>query len=183
MKFNQLILNKPAFLQISYDNLDLFKAGVEPSMSKNMRIFLWDDSSQEWQIAGGSVNPDLKVVELDLNYITQFAVFQAVLSKITTAWTFNPFSPNGNGIADTTHLTITSPNMSDFNQRELTVEIFDLKSKLIRTLTDHALINTNAVSIEWDGRNRMGETVNIGPYLYQVRIGTEISNGVIVIGK
>jgi len=183
VKFNQLILNKPAFLQISYDNLDLFKAGVKPSMSKNMRIFLWDDSSQEWQIAGGSVNPDLKVVELDLNYITQFAVFQAVLSKITTAWTFNPFSPDGNGIADTTHLTITSPNMSDLSQRELTVEIFDLKSKLIRTLTDHALINTNAVSIEWDGRNRMGETVNIGPYLYQVRIGTEISNGVIVIGK
>ena len=60
---------------------------------------------------------------------------------------------------------------------------FDLKSKLIRTLIDHTLINTNSVSIEWDGRNRMGEIVNIGPYLYQVQIGTEISNGVIIIGK
>ena len=183
VKFNQLILKKPAFLQISYDNFDLFNAGVDPSMTKNMRIFSWDEPSQEWQIAGGSVNPNLQMIELELNYITQFAVFQAVLSKTSTAWTFNPFSPNGNGVADTTHLTITSPNILDLNQRELTVEIFDLKSKLIRTLIDHTLINTNSVSIEWDGRNRMGEIVNIGPYLYQVQIGTEISNGVIIIGK
>ena len=183
VKFNHLILNKPAFLQISYDNSDLFNARVDPSMSKNMRIFSWDEPSQEWQIAGGSVNPNLQMVELELNYITQIAVFQAVLSETSTAWTFNPFSPDGNGVADTTHLTITSPNISELSQRELTVEIFDLKSKLVRTLIDHTFINTNSVSVEWDGRNRMGEIVNIGPYLYQVRIGTEISNGVVVIGK
>ena len=50
---------------------------------------------------------NLQMIELELNYITQFAVFQAVLSKTSTAWTFNPFSPDGNGVADTTHLTIT----------------------------------------------------------------------------
>ena len=46
-----------------------------------------------------------------------------------------------------------------------------------------AVLSCCALAIEWDGRNRMGEIVNIGPYLYQVRIGTEISNGVIIIGK
>ncbi|HIC01480.1 TPA: hypothetical protein EYO63_17490 [Candidatus Poribacteria bacterium] len=182
-EFNHLILNKPVFLRISYDSFDLLNAGVDPLMSKNMRIFSWDEPAQEWQIAGGSVNQNLQMVEIELNYIAQFAVFQTVLSETSTAWTFNPFSPDGNGVADTTHLTITAPNILELGQRELTIEIFDLNSKLVRTLIDRTVINTNSVSVEWDGRNRTGEIVNIGPYLYQVRIGTKISNGVIVIGK
>ena len=40
-EFNHLILNKPVFLRISYDSFDLLNAGVDPLMSKNMRIFSW----------------------------------------------------------------------------------------------------------------------------------------------
>ena len=66
---------------------------------------------------------------------------------------------------------------------ELVVEIFDINNKLIRTLIDRTTVNTHAVSIEWDGKDRTGATVDIGVYIYQIRLGEYSDNGIIVVGR
>jgi len=179
--FDQLLLQRPAVLELSYDTSDLIAAGV--TREADLKIFAWNSFALEWQLAGGEINPNRRTIRLELNYISQVALFQAVPSQIQAAWSFNPFSPDGNGIADTTRLTIVNPEGTPPGQTELVVEIFDLHNKLIRTLINRTVMSANVISIEWDGRNQIGEIVNIGPYIYQIQLGSQIRNGVIVVGK
>ncbi|MCZ6679381.1 MAG: discoidin domain-containing protein [Candidatus Poribacteria bacterium] len=179
--FEHFPLQQPMLLEFSYQDSDLVAANV--TREADLKIFVWDALAQEWQLAGGEIDLNRRVVRLELNYIAQVALFQAVPTQIQAAWSFNPFSPDGNGIADITRLTIVNPDTSQIGQTELIVEIFDLRNKRIRTLINRIVVNANAVSVEWDGRDRTGEIVNIGPYIYQIQLGSEIRNGVIVVGK
>jgi hypothetical protein len=179
---DHLVFEQPALLELRYTTSELRAANI--SQEANLRIFAWDGVAQEWQLAGGRIDSDQQTVSLALNYIAQFALFQAVIEpEIQAVWSFNPFSPNGNGIADTTRLTIVNPDGSQADSVEFVVEIFDLHSKRIRTLINRTVIRSNSISVEWDGRDRTGQIVNIGPYIYQIRLGSQIQNGVIVVGK
>ncbi len=180
--FQQLPLERPALLEFGYDRADLERAGV--NRETDLRVFTWDTSTHEWQLAGGEVDLVRQKVSLELNYISQFAVFQAVPPpELTARWSLNPFSPDGNGVADVTRLLIPDSREGDAGNRELVVEIYDLHSKLVRTLISRSTVSSNSISVEWDGTDRTGRPVNIGPYIYQVRMGSRISNGVIVVAK
>ena len=180
-----LILERPALLELGYHPSDLMVANI--TREANLKIFTWDMSAQEWQLLGGAIDLNRQVVRLELNFISQVALFQAVSSQIQAVWSFNPFSPNGNGIADRTRLTIVNTNASHIGDTEPVVEIFDLKNKLIRTLVNRTIMSSSAMSVEWDGRDEAGEIVSIGPYIYQIRLQSgdqvEVRNGVIVVGK
>ena len=180
--FQQLPLERPALLEFGYDRSDLERAGV--NRETDLRVFTWDTSTHEWQLVGGEVDLARQKVRLELNYISQFAVFQAVpLPELTARWSLNPFSPDSNGVADVTRLMIPDSREGDAGNRELVVEIYDLHSKLVRTLINRSTVSSNSINIEWDGTDRTGRPVNIGPYIYQVRLGSRISNGVIVVAK
>ena len=180
--FDRFRLERPALLEFSYDWTDLERAGV--NRETDLRVFAWNPSTHEWQLAGGEVDPTRQKVRLELNYISQFAVFQAVPPpELVARWSLNPFSPDGNGVADVTRLMIPDSRESDAGNRELVVEIYDLHSKLVKTLINRSTISSNSISIEWDGTDRTGRFVNIGPYIYQVRLGSRISNGVIVVSR
>ena len=183
--FEHLILARPALLELAYHPSDLMFANI--GREADLKIFVWDASVQEWQLVGGEVDLNRQVVRMELNFISQVALFQAVPSQIQVAWSFNPFSPDGNGIADRTRLTIVNHNTSHIGDTEPVVEIFDLHNKLIRTLVNQTVMSSNAMSVEWDGRDEAGEIVNIGPYIYQIQLKSgdqvEVRNGVIVVGK
>ena len=183
--FEHLILERPALLELAYYPSDLMIANIR--RESDLKIFAWDASAQEWQLVGGEVDLNRGVVRMELNFISQVALFQAVPSQIQAVWSFNPFSPDGNGIADRTRLTIVNHNTSHIGGTEPVVEIFDLHNKLIRTLVNQTVMSSNTMSVEWDGRDEAGEIVNIGPYIYQIRLTTgdqvEVRNGVIVVGK
>ena len=183
--FEHLILERPALLELGYRPSDLTVANI--TRAADLRIFAWDTSAQEWQLVGGEIDLNRQVVRLELNFISQVGLFQAVLSQIQAAWSFNPFSPDGNGIADRTRLTIVNTNASHIGGTEPVVEIFDLHNKLIRTLVNRTVMSSSAMSVEWDGRDEAGEIVRIGPYIYQIRLKSgdrvEVRNGVIVVGK
>jgi hypothetical protein len=180
--FQQLPLERPALLEFGYDRADLERAGA--NRETDLRVFTWDTSTHEWQLAGGEVDLVRQKVSLELNYISRFAVFQAVPPpELTARWSLNPFSPDGNGVADVTRLLIPDSREGDAGNRELVVEIYDLHSKLVRTLISRSTVSSNSISVEWDGTDRTGRPVNIGPYIYQVRMGSRISNGVIVVAK
>ena len=180
--FNQLLLERPAMLEFSYDRANLERARV--NREADLRVFTWNPSTLEWQLAGGEVDPARQKVRLELNYISQFAVFQAVPTpELVARWSLNPFSPDGNGVADVTRLMIPDSREADTGTQELVVEIYDLRSKLVKTLINRSIVSANSISIEWDGTDRTGRPVNIGPYIYQVRMGSQINNGVIVVAK
>ena len=183
--FEHLILARPALLELAYHPSDLIVANI--GREADLRFFVWDALAQEWQLVGGEIDLNRRVVRMELNFISQVALFQAVASRIQVAWSFNPFSPDGNGIADRTRLTIVNHNTSHIGGTEPVVEIFDLHNKLIRTLVNQTVMSSNAMSVEWDGRDEAGEIVNIGPYIYQIRLKSgdqvEVYNGVIVVGK
>ncbi len=183
--FDHLILDRPALLELGYRPSDLMVANI--TREADLKVFAWDASTQEWQLVGGETNLNRQAVRLALNFISQVALFQAVSSQIQAAWSFNPFSPDGNGIADRTRLTIVDANASHIGGTEPVVEIFDLHNKLIRTLVNRTIMRSNAMSIEWDGRDEAGEIVSIGPYIYQIQLKfgdqVQVRNGIIVVGK
>ena len=180
-----LILEHPVLLELAYRSADLMIANIR--RESDLKIFAWDAAAQEWQLVGGEIDLHRRVVRMELNFISQVALFQAVPSQIQVAWSFNPFSPDGNGIADRTRLTIVNHNTSYIGGIEPAVEIFNLHNKLIRTLVNQTVMSSNTMSVEWDGRDESGEIVNIGPYIYQIRLKSgdqvEVRNGVIVVGK
>ena len=180
-----LILERPALLELGYHPSDLMVANIR--READLKIFAWDTSAQEWHLVGGEIDLNRQVVRLELNFISQVALFQAISAQIQVMWSFNPFSPDGNGIADRTRLTIVNTNTSHIGDTEPVVEIFDLHNKLIRTLVNRTIMSSNAMSVEWDGRDEAGEIVSIGPYIYQIRLQSgdqvEVRNGIIVVGK
>ena len=183
--FNRLSLERPALLELGYQTSDLMAVNI--TREADLKIFAWEASAQEWQLLGGEVDLNRQVVRLELNFVSQVGLFQAALTQIQAGWSFNPFSPDGNGIADRTRLTIVDTDTSHIGSTEPIVEIFDLHNRLIRTLVNRTIMSTNAMSVEWDGRDEAGEIVSIGPYIYQIRLKSgnqvKIRNGIIVVGK
>lgn len=177
VKRSSAILARPAELTLLYDDTDLVNAGVK--RVENLAIFSWNEGMREWTMAGGKVDLVNGWVAVNLNYLSTFAIFEATAPMIEVRWNFNPFSPNGDGIADTTTISI---NMAGEAEEQVRVEIFDHVGKLVRTLV-HEDLQTGNISIVWDGRDENGDMVSIGPYIYQVRVGNEIRNGVLVVAR
>jgi hypothetical protein len=177
MKLSSAALARPAELAILYDDVDLTAAGV--LTEKNLGIFSWNDGMQEWEMLGGKVDTADNLVTVNLNYLSRFALFEAVARVAEVRWSYNPFSPNGDGIADKTTISI---NLNGEIEGQVRVEIFDLNGKLIRTLV-HEEAQSGHISIVWDGNDENGEQVSIGAYIYQVIVGKEIRNGVLVVAR
>jgi len=88
----------------------------------------------------------------------------------------NPFSPNGDGFVDTTELPLFINSTVKVN-----CKIFDLRGRLVRYLVN-AEKSTNT-TIQWDGRNDLGEIVPIGIYIYQIEVGGQLTSGSVVVTK
>jgi len=179
---DKIVLQAPAILRLSYEQIDLDKANIRNE--KNLSLFAWDEHVKEWQCAGGIVDTEEKAITIQLNYLTQIALFETIPQDIEVLWSFNPFSPNGDGIADTTRLTLKLQEAQIEEQPEIIVEIFDLSGRRVNTLIDRVPVVSKSISVVWDGTDRKSNRIaDIGPYIYQVQLGNQIRNGVIVVVK
>jgi len=175
-------LSEPALMFLSYDEDELSTANIDSE--NDLAVFAYDKQINKWHFVGGSHDKDENTVTVQLNYLTQFALFQAVKpSEIEVMWNYKIFSPDGNGIADVNVLTINLSNREIKSGTKLVVEIFNLNGRLIKTLVDRNIIESSSISIEWDGKDRNGKVVPIGPYIYQVQLGEQVRNGTIVVAK
>jgi hypothetical protein len=76
----------------------------------------------------------------------------------------NPFNPS-------TTLSFEIPGIE--GERSLvSLKIYDLRGRCVRTLVDSEL-PAGSHSVQWDGRNDLGEQVSSGIYLYSLRAGDE----------
>ncbi len=176
-QLKSVILNKTATLTMFYDTEDLISSKIKNE--KNLSIFAWNESINNWQLVGGKLNVDKGYITVNLNYLTTFAIFESAVPKIDISWSHNPFSPNGDGIADSTTLRINSSESINVLAK---VEIFDCTGKLVRTLI-HEESSSGQISIIWDGKNENGERLKIGPYIYQVTVGEKVHNGVLIVAR
>lgn len=177
LRLSSVALERPVGLTLFYDDDDLNAAGVQKE--ENLAIFSWNDGMQEWGMVGGKVDLANNWVAVNLNHFSTFALFEAVPSVVEVRWSYNPFSPNGDGIADTTTIFISLDAEAGERAR---VEIFDYTGKLVRTLL-HEESQSGHVSIVWDGNDENGGPVSIGPYIYQVVMGKEVRNGILVVAR
>ncbi|MBD3182958.1 hypothetical protein GF312_11755 [Candidatus Poribacteria bacterium] len=170
-------LKRPVELTILYDDKDLTAAGIQ--REENLAVFTWNEGMDEWHLVGGRIDEANNWITVNLNHFSTLALFEKAISVPEINWSYNPFSPNGDGIADNTTISIS---MGEESNGEAKVEIFDYTGKLIRTLM-HEKSRSGYMSIVWDGKDENGERVKIGPYIYQVTVGKEIRNGVLVVAR
>jgi hypothetical protein len=196
--------SEPVGVILRYYLEDLAKADVRPDAA--LGVFLWQETTGEWEwtrvlarpVAGAESNGGY--FALDANVLTRLAIFElagspAASNAVSARWSHNPFSPNGDGVADTTRLTVdlgTLSAASDAATRpDVSVNLYDLRSMLVKTLSDRAVVSSNALVVEWDGRDRNDRPVPIGPYIYEVvvrrndgsRNGTTVRNGLLVVAR
>ncbi len=74
----------------------------------------------------------------------------------------NPFSPDGDGFEDQTGISFDIPFKS-----ELTLKIYDVRGRLVRTLMDKAPQVSG--EIVWDGKDNDGNIVKVGIYILYLK--------------
>jgi gliding motility-associated-like protein len=86
----------------------------------------------------------------------------------------NPFTPNGDGRNDVTFISFFVSNL--IVERPVTINIFDVTGRLVRSLLDtkstaQAYVEQNA--IRWDGRDINGRLLPPGLYIYQIKVDVD----------
>ena len=183
----RVTLQRSVLLTMFYEDEDLRQASVvDPS---RLAFFILNpestsgNSSGFWQLVGGRVSEEERSVSVQLNHLGPIALFESLPTQIEAEWSFNPFSPNGDGIADTTGLTLRLASASPETPTELSIEVFDLGGRRVRSLLERESITTDSVHAQWDGTDRTGRIVPIGPYIYQVETTNQVFRGTIVVAK
>ncbi len=126
----------------------------------------FDSQTDEFpqDILPGDATPDV-----DTNSLSIIGTLERDLLKSVAVWP-NPFTPNGDGINDST--TISYTLLKAKKQVNVKVSIYDLQGGLIRTLyssKDKAGPN----SVRWDGTDREGKLLPPGIYIYQISVNTD----------
>ncbi|MFA5859382.1 MAG: fibronectin type III domain-containing protein [Elusimicrobiota bacterium] len=143
------------------------------------RIF-WHDGT-DWRYVGGSVNTANNTVTAWVNHFSKYAVFKAVNIATLNAQSYKPkekiLTLNNDGVNDAAFfsgLQTASQQALSRGESQVSVNIYNLKNKLVRTLTDTEL---------WDGTDNDGNKVENGVYIYQYELNGERVTGSIVVAK
>ncbi len=196
----------PIQIVLRLDADDLAEAGIPASTP--MGAFAWHPQAQEWQwsrqssVDSDALNSDDEstLFLLDLNYLSPIAVFAMAHatepgSGLDARWSLNPFSPNGDGVADTSRLFIRTETDgfsagAAADAGEVTVRLYDRRGMLVRTLAERAVVVSGALTLEWDGRDRSDRMVAVGVYVYEVQFtptqgadGAAVYNGLIAVAR
>ena len=78
----------------------------------------------------------------------------------------NPFSPNGDGARDEAVISFV---LASDGGAELTVQIYNLKGQLIRTMVQAQHVEGGGQTLFWDGRDQKGELAANGLYFIFVQ--------------
>ncbi len=147
-----------------------------------LSIFYWDNL--HWIKLDSSITVDNNnyIITAYVNHFSDFAVFESkdFDSDKKAWWTYNPFSPNSDGICDNTELQFFLDNSAS-----VSVKIYDLTGRIVRILLDcEQRTGGEVVSVKWNGKDDYGEKLEAGIYLYQIElkgIDSKILNGTIVV--
>jgi len=146
------------------------------SLVKDLGIFWYNGI--EWINLGGYINPIDNIISINTKILSgKFAVRFTKRSSelaVNKVWP-RVFSPDeNNDIINKCRIVIDNPL-----NKEVYVNIYDLKGSLIRK----ALPRESDNVFYWDGRDKDGEVVSSGVYIYQVESDGKVINGTIVVSR
>ena len=143
--------------------------------SKEFTSSVWNDEIGDQKLAipqptkGGDATPD---VASDALLVVVNQIEQVSTTPVVSV---NPFSPNGDGINDEVRITFDLFLVLD--QIDTTLDIYDISGRQVASITTNRL-SAGSIDLTWDGKDRNGQLVTPGLYMYQLNIGSDNSNDV-----
>ena len=89
------------------------------------------------------------------------------------------FTPNGDGINDTFNLTFDNPSANIISQ----AKIYDLTGVEVADFKEETPSGNDPTKLSWDGRDKNGNYVRSGIYIYQVQSEGKVINGTMVVAR
>jgi hypothetical protein len=178
-ELRSISLKRPGIVEILLG--DYIPRGVDIG---KLALFNWDEELGDWRLIGGDLDEEWRTLTAEVTHLSRLGLFESNIQEPQRpSWSLNPFSPNGDGVADVTRMVIRFLPEELGDRDELTVQLFNLSGMLVRTLIDKEIMLSRSVSVQWDGTDGSGNPVPIGPYIYQVRAGDKRYKGLIVVAR
>lgn len=174
----------PARLALHYPAYMISPTGEESTVGideKRIGLFQYNDVTERWIGLFGSVNEAGNAVAVDIGEAGTYALFSD--SRLTydldeglsgAVAEPNPFSPNGDGLYDETHISFFLSREADW----VTIEIYDMSGEEVRTIRwQQGLTETgrNAFDIGWDGKDDTGQIVPYGIYVLRLEVRFKVA--------
>lgn len=155
------VLDKPARLMFHYTDEQ-----VDGLNEDILRIYYWNEESERWTRCGGHPDPEANVVTAEIVDLGIYGLFEDpnVSREITQVIDDvnldpNPFSPNKDGLYD--NLSIQFSLNTD---ALVSISIYNIEGKLIRTLIGSERFLKGVHNKIWDGCDEDGNYVPYGFY-------------------
>jgi gliding motility-associated-like protein len=170
----RLEFNDPAFAEASSfakaseDKPSFAQASLAP-----LRYGIFWNNGVEWTNLGGIKDSDAIACEITrLGSYQLRVVSRATEFKRLSSWP-KIITPNGDGINDEFNFTFDNPA-----QDKIEGKIFDLSGSLVAYMS----LKTDSW-LSWNGGNLNNSVVAPGLYVYQVKCGTKVFNGTVVVAR
>ncbi len=148
---------------------------------KKLAIFIFNESTERWLPIFGRVNESGNAVTTEIYRVGKYALFsdtrlgydlsQGLSGVIAEP---NPFSPNGDGVCDSTLISFFVSREPDW----VTIEIYDIAGREVRTINwQQGLVGKgrNDFAIPWDGKDDNGRVVPYGIYVIRVEVRFKVA--------
>ncbi len=161
-------LNKPYKIKLYYsdDNYDTHKLTIY--VYKNNR-WLRLNGTQNTAGTGGFITAWTKLSGW-------FAIAEDNQSLSDKYVLSTGFSPDGDGVNDTIIF-----NIPVSTEKKISIEIYDIKGKLVKVVQPEINIQPPGSVLEWDGRDDKGDLLPPGVYIYKIRIGSDTKKGIFTL--
>ena len=144
-------------------------------------LFRFNEVTERWISIFGAVNQLGNAVTAEVDATGSYALFSDSRLSYNMSEGLsgvkvepNPFSPNGDGIYDETHISFFLSREADW----VTIEIFDISGEDVRTITWQqglTSVGRNAFDIVWDGKDDNGQVVPYGIYILRVEVRFKVA--------
>ncbi|MBN1385258.1 MAG: gliding motility-associated C-terminal domain-containing protein, partial [Elusimicrobia bacterium] len=131
----------------------------------------------EWIKLGGQVNEDSQTFEIKSSRLGKYKIQQVLRAtefELIQVWPRKTFTPNGDGINDEINFVFENPKESVVYGC-----IYDITGAFVADLN----WGGDNSSLKWDGKERNGNVVREGVYIYQIKSEGKIINGTVVLVK
>jgi hypothetical protein len=171
---------KAGTLQPAGDTFSFPRPRVEVTFKVpgNARAAVYRYDGAEWVRLGGEMDPATGLITVQTARLGRFQVRQASRAESFTILQMTPrriFTPNGDGINDV--IEFFFENDADWVVSE--AKVYDLSGAEVSAMRT----GSTGSSYVWDGKDRSGQVVHGGIYIYQFQAGGKTLNGTVVVAK
>ncbi|MBN1503599.1 MAG: hypothetical protein JW952_00880 [Candidatus Eisenbacteria bacterium] len=157
----------PEFAQPVTFNLHYPSYAVSGLDTRGLAVYRWEEQASRWVLLGGNATSKPGLVSVSTLTPGTFALFadrfefdnDKTLSAVSISP--NPFSPNGDGLYEETHVSFYLKKPAS-----VLIEIYDLSGEMVRRFqkTYYEEVGRTA-GVTWDGKDENGRVVPYGIYV------------------